>query len=198
MSTSGEHGQGTRPQLEAQRKLKEAAEEKVKNLQQEIEKTKAEMAPAQAKLDKKMQAATQQGTEQEDELMTDLLENLDLSLLPDLADPSPEELPVLDRVWHVIHYTRWSPLAKSLTASILGMPVSHIKSIIGPLWRAAVPTGDPGGNDPLNQTVILLIDAAIMKVGAKLSLRTMDERSRTKQEAKTALQSAPPKKLRTA
>ena len=119
----------------------------------------------------------------------DPLTGIDVSLLPTLPDPNPQELPILDRVWHVIHFARWSPAAMVLTTDVLGLTQSHLKTILGPLWGKVY--AEPSEQQPLSMTVIQLLDMAITKVATKLAQRPEADRTTTKQEAKAALESAP-------
>ena len=190
------------PALEQLRKDKENLRRQLAQQDERIRKAEAEAAEAKAAAPTQAQAAAQQeqqgeGQDEMDTADADPLGDVDVTKLPDLPDPSPEAVPVLDRAWHVIHMTRWSQTARALSVEIIGIPLLDMKQLLGPLWNSVFPFDDPDPRQPLPQAVICLLDVALTKVGTKLTQRPAEEREKAKQEAKTALQSVP-KKARTA
>ena len=175
------------PALEGQRKLKEAAEEKLRNLQVEIEKARTEAAEAKAKLEEKEK-------EQADRTETTVRDlNLDPAELPHVPEPTPEEIPMLDRAWHVISMAKWSPFASTVTCAVLGLDVPHLKTLLGELWPKVYQSEDPKEDEPLDPNILFLLDAALNRIGKTLAGRPQEERSKTKLEAKAALESLPKK-----
>ena len=183
------------PALEAQRKLRVTAEEKLRKLQEEMDKVKAELseqrqnpgASAQASAPQQQQEDDAAGEMEQDD--ADPLWDVDVSLLPDVPDPAPEAVPVLDRAWHVIHLSRWSQAARALSAEIIGIPLEDLRKLLGPLWTSIFPLEDPTPQQPLPLSVICLLEMALTKVANKLTQRPRDEREKTKQEARSVLQS---------
>ena len=126
-----------------------------------------------------------------DELPRDPLADIDLSLMPDMPVPNTNDLPILDKAWHILHMARWSPLAKTLSTEVIGMSMDQLKLLLGPLWREVYPDKDPLEQEPLLPAAIFLVDAAINKIGTQLSQRPEEERTKAKEEAREALESAP-------
>ena len=72
--------------------------------------------------------------------------------LPDLPDPLPEDLPHLDKAWHVVSMARWSPLAKMVSCNVLGLSLEKLKTLIGPAWHKVYDDCDPTEDEPLPGT----------------------------------------------
>ena len=171
------------------KKDNEEAHEKIRLAEEEVRKARREAEEAKAEAFTQKQAA-----EAESNNYVDPLAELDTSMLPQLPDPTAQDLPTLDRVWHVIHFSRWSAAATMINAEVLGISMDHLKSLVGPLWGKVYPDAEPTVQQPLSMTIIALLDIVITRIATQLARRPQEERNTTKQEAKAALESAPTKR----
>ena len=176
------------PQLEAQRRLKEAAEDKVRKLQQEEEKAQKEAE----ELKERLTAKESRAEAQPDEMMTgegldDTLE-LDPDAVPELGNRElkPEAIANLDMAYQLIQQVRWVPNVK-MTFQILAVGFKEMETMLGEQWTRVYPEA-PKWGDAIHPQILRLMNAALEKLSANyLAAGDSEERKEAQKKAKQTL-----------